>query len=259
MGHLRLGRLPKTYKWRAVIDLLNETPDDPAALAGAVVKAAEARLRELGRDSSLTYCFWLLTRITWAARREDFTAALSELDLPPAGDGSALVFISGVSDRVRSELIHHPESGPFAELASLALRRALSETVGQEGRSLFGSSMEDIQHAFREYSTARRFGILARRFFGDFFSRTLSFYVEKELANNIGEGHGLSSIADSEEFTRALDIYTRQSAFIMEEFASGWYSKQNWESKGHISLEDAQGFVAVALRKLRMELVYSAS
>ena len=57
MGHLRLGRLPKTYKWRAVVDLLNEAPDDPAALAAAVLEAAEQRLRELARDPSLTYCF----------------------------------------------------------------------------------------------------------------------------------------------------------------------------------------------------------
>ena len=259
MGHLRLGRLPKTYKWRAVVDLLNEAPDDPAALAAAVLEAAEQRLRELARDPSLTYCFWLLTRITWAARREVFTTALAELGLRPTADGTALTFISGVSDRVRAELIHYPESGPFGELASLALRRALSETVGQEGRSLFGSSIQDLQYAFRQYSTARHFGVLARRFFGDFFARTLSFFVEKELANNIGAGHGLVSIAEGEEFSRALDVYTRQSAYIMEDFASGWYSKQNWESRGQISPEDAQGFVAVALRKLRMELVQSAS
>ncbi len=44
----------------------------------------------------------------------------------------------------------------------------------------------------------------------------------------------------------------------MEDFASGWYSKRNWESQGQISPEEARGFVAVALRKLRMEFVQSA-
>ena len=165
-----------------------------------------------------------------------------------------LSFISQVSDHVRSELARYPESGPFSELSSLALRRALSETVGQEGRSLFGSSLEDLQQAFRAYSTPRTFGTLARRFFGDFFARTLRFFVEKELANSVGSGHGLTSVEQSQEFTAALDLYTRQSAYIMEEFASGWYGKHNWEAKGQISPEEAQGFVAVALRKLRMEL-----
>jgi hypothetical protein len=41
----------------------------------------------------------------------------------------------------------------------------------------------------------------------------------------------------------------------MEDFAIGWYGKHSWESGGEISYEDARGFVVVALRKLRMELV----
>ena len=226
-------------------------------MAQATIKAAETRLRELARDPSLTYCFWLLTRIAWSSREPDFTRALAELGLQPTDNGLALSFISQVSDHVRSELARYPESGPFSELASLALRRALSETVGQEGRSLFGSSLEDLQQAFRAYSTPRTSGTLARRFFGDFFARTLRFFVEKELANSVGSGHGLTSVEQSQEFTAALDLYTRQSAYIMEEFASGWYGKHNWEAKGQISPEEAQGFVAVALRKLRMELARS--
>ena len=52
----------------------------------------------------------------------------------------------------------------------------------------------------------------------------------------------------------AIDLHARQSAAIMREFAGGWYSKQNWETQGEITLDDAQRFVAVALRKLRAEL-----
>ena len=59
-------------------------------------------------------------------------------------------------------------------------------------------------------------------------------------------------------FTQELDLHARQSARIMREFAEGWYSKANWETRGQISLEDSQAFVAVALRKLRMELKTAA-
>ena len=136
MGHLRLGRLPKTYNWQAVVDLLNDSPADAPAVARATIKAAETRLRELARDPSLTYCFWLLTRIAWSSREPDFNRALAELGLQPTDNGLALSFISQVSDHVRSELARYPESGPFSELASLALRRALSETVEQEGQHI---------------------------------------------------------------------------------------------------------------------------
>ena len=257
MGHIRLGRLPKTLRWQGVVRLLEESPDDVVSVAGATVVAATRRLRELRSDPSLTYCFWLLTRLAAAARRSDFPAALAGLGIEAGPDDSTLSFIARVSDRARDEASRHPESGPFAELASLALRRALSETAGQEGRSLFGTSVEDLQTALRRYSGERTFGRLSRAFFADFFARTLRFFVERELSNSIGPGRAMSGIGESAEFAAALDLYARQSARIMEDFASGWYSKHDFESKGQISREEAQGFVAVAMRKLRMELARS--
>ena len=254
MGHVRLGRLPKTLHWQGVVGLLDQSPDDVAGVARATVTAAEVRLRELSRDPSLVYCFWVLVRLTAAAREPHFADATAALGFPPSDGDSALTFIARVNERVRAELREYPESGPFSELASLALRNALSETVGQHGRSLFGSSLDDVQQAFRGHASATRFGDLAKRFFGDFLARTLRSFVDKELSNRVGPGHALADIEASRDFSDALDVYTRQSAQIIEQFAAGWYGKHNWETRGAISREEAQGFVAVALRKLRMEL-----
>lgn len=257
MGHVRLGRLPKTIRWQGVVALMDDSPDDIPAVARGTAAAAELRLRQLSRDPSLIHCFWLLTRVASASRHEDFVTALARLNLPIPINGSALLYISQISDQVRLDLAPHTESGPFGELASLALRRTLSETVGVHGRSLFGSSLEDVQHAFYSHSSPARFGELARRFFGDYLARTLRFFVEKELSNQVGSGHGLTNIDASTEFTRTLDLYARESARIVEDFATGWYSKHNWESGDAITQEEAQGFVAIALRKLRMELARS--
>lgn len=241
-------------RWNAVVGLLDASDVDSADVARATVKAAEERLRALASDPSLTHCFWLLTRITWAARGSNFIEDLANLGIEVRPDDPALTFISRVSDRTRDVVADFPESGHFSELASLALRRALSETVGQQNLSLFGSSVEQLQEACRAYSTRAQFGVLARRFFGDLLARTLRSFVEKELSNHIGPGQGLADIGESQRFSESLDLHARQSARIMEEFAAGWYSKHNWESRGEISREEAQGFVGVALRKLRMEL-----
>jgi len=167
---------------------------------------------------------------------------------------STIAFISQVADTVRRENARAVESGHFVELGSLALRHALAETVGEQGGSLFGSSLEDLQTAFRRFSTGTQFGTLSHRFFADLFARTLRSLVARELPNHIGGGRPITNIDQSIEFTQALDTYARQAARVMQDFAEGWYSKQNWESKGQISRDDAQAFVAVALRKLRMEL-----
>lgn len=254
MGHIRLGRLPKSQRWRTVVELLDSPQPDAAAVASATVLAASIRLIKLQRDPAVAHCFWLLTRLASAARRSDFVDALPSLGLHAQPTDSILGFIAHVSDRVRADVEQYPESGPFSELASLALRRALTETIGQEGRSLFGSSIDDLVHAFRRHSSPVQFGVLAKSYFADFFARTLRFYVEKELSNRAGTSPGFANAEDGQKFAEALDLYARQSARIMEDFAVGWYGKHDWESKGAIGRDEAQGFVAVALRKLRQEL-----
>lgn len=254
MGHIRLGRLAKTRKWLEVVELLDEAPRDVVGIAAAIASAAEGRLARLGADSSLTYCFWLLTRIALASRAGDFPAELRRLGIEADPSTSSVAFISQVADRVRSEASLETASGHITEIASLALRRALTETVGQQGPSLFGSSVEDLQQAFRSLSTQRQFGALSKQFFGDFLARVLRGAIDRELSQHVGVGHPIGNIDSAADFSRALDTYARQSARIVEDFAGGWYSKHNWESKGEISRADAGRFVTVAVRKLRQEL-----
>lgn len=254
MGHIRLGRLPKTVRWRGVVGLLDHAPDDVPAVARATVVAAESHLRSLSRDPSLTYCFWLLVRLASATRKDDFTGALVRLGIDATRTDSAVGFVSLVNQRVRDEVVGNVASGPFGEIASLALRRTLLETIGQHGRSLFDSSVDDIHTAFRSHATPRQVGELSQRFFGDYLSRTLRFFIEKELSNSVGASHGLTTISDSTQFTEALDLYARQSARITRDFAADWYDKHRWEARGEISRDEVQAFVAVALAKLRAEL-----
>ena len=257
MGHLIVARLPKSQRWSQVVALLGASHPDAPAVSGATALAAERRLRQLGRDPSLAYCFWLLTRLASAARGPDFLDGVARLDVPARPDDTALQFVARVADRARGELARHPESGPFGEMASLALRRALAETVGTEGRSLMSGSLEDLERAFRRHSTDRQFGDLTARFFGGFVAQVLRFYVDRELPHAVGGG-GLPTIGASSGFAAALDLHARQTARAVEPFAVGWYSKKNWETLGAIGREDAQGFVAHALQKLRASLILEA-
>ncbi|MDA1128804.1 MAG: hypothetical protein O2913_08905 [Chloroflexi bacterium] len=259
MGHLRLGRLPKTRRWTEVINLLGDPALDPPSLAAAVISAADNRLRQLANDEGLGYSFWLLTRIAWAARGPGFVEDLARLGINVNSNTSSLQLIAQVADRVTVELARTSAEGDFAGLGSLALRSALTDTVGQQGASLFGSPLEDLQSSFREYSTQAQFGRLSHRFFGNFFARVLRSYVDRELGNHVGTSPGLSNLNQSRQFLDALDLHASQSARIVEDFAGGWYSRHNWESQGAISQDETQRFMAYALRKLRSELKQSVA
>jgi hypothetical protein len=254
MGHTEIARLPTSQRWAVVVDLLHAPQLNAPSVAGAVTHAAERHLQTLSTDPSVTYCFWLLTRLAAAARGPDFVADVAQLGIPARPDDSALRFLARVGDHTRQQLGMFPESGPFGEIAAVAVREALRETVGTQGRSLFGSSLEDVEAAFRRFATPTQFGDLAHRFFASFMSQTLRYYVDRELPHAVG-GVGLSNIDEADAFASALDLHARQLARVVERFAVGWYSKKHWERGGAISHEDAQGFIRHALPKLRGALV----
>ena len=98
MGHVRLGRLPHRLKWSAVVALLGETPTDGAVVAKATIEAAEQHLISLRDDPALNYCFWLLTRITWAARSDGFLSELNALGFSLGVDTPTLAFVAAVTE-----------------------------------------------------------------------------------------------------------------------------------------------------------------
>lgn len=258
MGHTLVADLPKSARWRAVVALLDDPALSAPELARLTLLASRTRLLQLRGDPSLTYCVWLLARLGAAARGGDFAGDAALLGVPIRPGDSALRVIATVAERTRVELSAYPESGPFGEIAALALRRTLVETVGTEGRSLFGSSAEDLERAFRRHTTAAQFGELAERFFGDFVARTLRFYVDRAIPAAVGGG-ALADVRAATDFGAALDRHARETAKIVEGFAAGWYSKQTFLQGGAIGREQAEGFAAKALSKLRAELEREAA
>jgi hypothetical protein len=250
VGHHRLGRYPPSRDWQRVAAILGSADGGANMVVSATEHAARSRLDALKDDPSLGYCFWLLSRLASAARRPDFATALGRLGLDARGSDSVFAFVSQVSDRVRDETGRYTASGPFGDLAADALTRALAETVGTEGRSLFGSSVGDLERALHKHATKARFATIAQRFFGDFLARTLRYYVDKELAQHVGKGR-FRDVAESAAFMDELDRSARRTAGIVREFAGDWFSLHDHQTGGAIGHDEAQRFVAHALDKLR--------
>ena len=80
MGHQRIGTLPATRKWKAVIALITGGASANEIAAETAV-AAEDSLKAASKSASLRFAFWMLTQIPLAARADDFGRALRELGL----------------------------------------------------------------------------------------------------------------------------------------------------------------------------------
>lgn len=254
MGHIRLGRLPKTRPWNAVIGALGKEMLDPIELAQVTAVAAQHELLSLQEDPSINYCFWFLARLVSSSRSEDFAGELSKLGISVPNSISGLSFVQQASRALDKGLRQRGQRSVFVQIAELSLREILSSNIIEQSKTLFGTTLSDIQIACRSMSTTKRFGEISKDFFARFTSRLMFFVIDKELSNYVGSNRFISSPYHVAPFQQALDQHCRESAKIVEEFAAGWFSKHNWESNNNISESEAAAFTSYALKKIQMEL-----
>src|SRR5688572_27435182 len=103
MGHIRLGRLPRTRKWIEVLDLIGGGAALPH-VAAATIDASERGLAGAAKDAGLVYSVWLLTQIPLATRSNDFVSGLQTLGMNVSAAPSVLEVVSAFSERVDEHL-----------------------------------------------------------------------------------------------------------------------------------------------------------
>lgn len=250
MGHVRLGELPKTRKWKQVISLL-EVGFNTEEVASATLSAAETGFRQASNDLGFQQVFWLLTRITLAAREKNFGRELKNLGLNVSKDPGLFEIVGAFSDYIDNYLNKRKSRSDVSEMAQFAATEALTENIMRRSQSLFGTTSDDVKQAIKELSTKNNFAGFAKDFFGRFSYRYLSYFISRETSKHVGPHGSIDTIDTHTKFKEALELHCRQSAVIVEDFAGGWYSKTNYESG--ITPTNAAQFGYVALKKLASE------
>lgn len=252
MGHVRLGRLPRTRKWNQVIALLSGGAS-AKEIAAATSSAAEKDMLRASQDPAFVHAFWLLTQIPLLARQKDFGVALRGIGLD-VGDRPGLVeIIAAVSDAVD---VHARTVGgrtDVGEMAQLSAVESLTAVAGRELPGLFGPTHEEVRAAFAGLATEKQFSVLARDFFSRLTRRYLGYYLSRELSNHVGTNARFHSVAEHAEFEQALDLHCRESSRILKEYSGEWFSKTNYY-EGGINAKKAGSFAYVAFKKMRGEL-----
>jgi len=252
MGHIRLGRLPRTRQWKQVVALL-EGGAGTAQLANATITAAEKGLNLAAEDKGLVETIWLLSQLPLAARKDNFAAALREVGLDVSDAPGLMEIVGAVSDAIDRRLANNGGRTDLGEMAQMAASETISEVVGGRLPSLFVPTPNDVRTEFARLATNRQFSTFARDFFARLTNKCLNYFLSQAIAHHVGEGRRFTTLAQQSEFSKALDTHCREAAKIVEEFSGGWFSKTNWENKG-ISRDKAAGFSHVAMQKLVAEL-----
>jgi hypothetical protein len=252
MGHIRLGTLPKTKKWNQVVSLI-AAGADIERVAAASADAAEHGLERASHDEGLAHAFWLLTQIPQAARQSNFSERLWELGLTVSSKPTLLEIDAAFTRAVDGHVRESSKRSDLGEMAQHAASETLASLAGRELPSLFGPTATDVQQALAKLATSDRFSIVARDFFSRLTSRSLGYFLSRELSKHVGPNKRFAAVSEHGDFNAALDLHCREASRIIKEFSGGWYGK-TLQQERQITPVEARKFAHVAFQKLRAEL-----
>jgi hypothetical protein len=259
---VRLGAIPTTRKWKAVVALLSgdgdgnsadgtQDADQWAQIASETLAAAQAGLEKYLGDPGLSYTFYLLTQVALSARQHDWQGGLAPLGIQLAVDSSLFDLTAELHHAVDEYLAKREGTSDASEMAQQAAGEAITFLAGPRAVTLFGSGRDELQAAIRDLSTRDGFARLGQEFFGRFMARFLNFYLSRVTSAQLG-GNVLRQLGDVSQFNQMLEVHCLQSARIVRDFCGEWYSKTEFQQG--INPANTSGFIAVAIRKLRDEL-----
>jgi len=255
MGHQRLGKIPKSSKWAAVVDRVVSgtglARGDVDRIAALTLEAAGPALEKAKDDVGLRHTFYLLTQIVLAARQPDWRGRLADAGIALSAEASIYDLTTGLQCAVDDHVAQHGRPTDISEMAQQAAGEALTSLAGNDATTLFGSGGEYLQSAIRGLSTKSGVSRLGQTFFGRVLTRFLNFYLSRITATHAGSER-LPSVGEVSQFNAALQTHCQQSARIVRDFCGHWYSKTEYVEG--ISPENTSRFMAVALGKLSREL-----
>ena len=254
MGHIRLGRLPKTYKWRSVFDAIESDELNPKIIAKAVSRSARNEFDSLKGDHSLSFCFWVLASVVSASRTDSFVERLENLGIKAKNISSGLHFAKNIAQFISQSLNDFGRPNAFANIAELSVNETFSTIIIKNSNSLFGTTVNEIQAACKKAATKKQFGIISRQFFSTFLRRSIQFITDKEISNFIGKNRSIPNTTELLSFQKGLSVYCYQLSKIVEDYSGGWFSKQAWQTQNDIDFNAAEGFMSYAIEKLNMDL-----
>jgi len=257
MGHTRLGMLPKTRKWEAVVALLatkespvNITPSDIPDIASSTLTAAECSLKNAIGNNVVAEAFYLMTKLFLASRADEPKTEIKALGIVIDDNSTAFDVIAQFQDVLDNEGFEY-RKGDTGEIAQQAAGETLSVLLQPEQMSLFNADHSAILHALRKASSKGGFAQAGRIFFASFMKRFLNFYLSRATASCISSER-FGKLGAISSFESALQLHCDQSARIVENFAGDWYSKTKYQQG--IDKQNITSFMAVALKKLSQEL-----
>jgi hypothetical protein len=245
-----LGRLPRTVRWKRVIELLEHSAN-VSDITQASLRAAEKGLSSAPADEGFARTLATIFDFVDAAQSKDTFSALRDKGFSLAEEPTLLDFTISFSERVDASTADLRSKSDLAEIAKNSFNQVVFTRIAPLLPTLFGTTSAEIENALKGQLRGKQLQGSMHEFFVIFTNRYLQYYLRREIANHIGIGRALASANDHAEFNRAFETYIRQTVRITDEFTPGWFGKARYEKR--LSRAEVSKFAHVAFKKIRSE------
>lgn len=251
MGHVRIGFLPHTRQWNAIVDQLSSYDNDAstvAVIADRTLDAVRKEFEGLQYDESVIKAIEYLAIIIVSSRQEDQITFLKENGYPVDNSLSLFALTAGAQNLIQTAE-GSLETNKLARDAAIQAVMKYYEQHSDNQLSLFQTD----KNPFKGRGSGREFCELARYFFAAFTEKQIRYYIDREASSVIGDYGKYLHFSDSlTEHSLEITEHAFEISKIMQSFAAGWFNKHALNSApSEASVTD---FLNISFGKVREEL-----
>ena len=251
MGHMRIGFLPRSKQWNAIVEqlsLFGGDPTDVHQIADATLSAIQNNFKKLSDDESVIKAVKFLSTLSYSANQVEQGAFLNQNGYSVDKEMTLFSILASVQQYIRTET-GSLEVNKMARDAVMKAVMTYHDVHKSNQITLFGDISENM---WRSAGTGAAFCELARTFVAEFTDRQIRYCIEREAPRVINDFELLKSFSEtlSSEST-AISNHALDTSKLMQSWAAGWYSN-NSVSALPTDVQVRQ-FVEFSFRKMREE------
>lgn len=251
MGHERIGFLPRTKQWNAIVEQLSSydgDEQDVAKIMHDTLNAIKKTYEAMPFDESVIKALSFLGTLAFSAKQDDQIEYLNRNGYEVDSNLSLFSLMASAQKYIATE----KGSLEINKIAKDSALQAVIEYQQAYQTNQLSFLPEQTDKAWKDAGTGAAFCQLSRAFFAAFTDRQIKYYVERVAASSIDDYDALRAFSTQlTTQSNAISGHAFDISKITQSFAAGWFNKN-----ATVSFPDetkVQGFLHTAFGKLREE------
>jgi hypothetical protein len=225
MGHERLSLLPKTKKWKEVVEDISQFDDSNVVnIASKTIDNIRLKFNNLYNDNGVLSAFRFLVILSYSFSTKEPLNELKKqnINIP---DNYQIIYLSR---RIKEWVEEKQNSLEYSHFSSLAAIEAITGwyKYHDKGQHTFFEPKDNFIEILGKTGNGSGFCELSRLYFSNYIEHYLKYYLEREASTVIWDiGKRLAFNKRLEESVKDVSLFAFETSKITQSFSAGWFNK----------------------------------